>query len=266
MAARQRTAKHTARRKERRELAAQRAFARGAMYRLLSQALVYPTVEAVRALRETDLPSALALAPVLDDELPVLVEQLAQRFESKRLLTLQKAHRRVFPHVESGDCPSHETAYTGQNIFQETQDLSDLAGFFRAFGLELAERERPDHISVELEFMYVLTYKEGYALLHHGGENARLCRIVQRKFMDDHLGRWTPRFAELLSRNAKGGHLGAAAALVRAFLDHELALLRARPEAVSARPVREAPDPDEFVCPLAQDCPASEPGIQDAPS
>jgi TorA maturation chaperone TorD len=247
-------------------MVARRAFARGAIYRVLSQALVYPTIEAVRALRKADLPGALALAPMLDDELPALVEQLAQRFKGKRIPTLQKAHRRVFPHVESGDCPSHETAYTGQNIFQETQDLSDLAGFFRAFGLELAERERPDHISVELEFMYVLTYKEGYALLHHGGEKARLCRIVQRKFMDDHLGRWMPRFAELLARNAKGGHLEAVAALAAAFLHHELALLRARPEVVARRPLVKAPDPDDFVCPLAQDCPAPEAGGQDASS
>ena len=239
--------------------------ARSAVYRLLSQSLVYPTNEALCVLRDVDLPAALALVPTLDGALAALVEQLGQQVEGKSPGALQETYRHIFPHVESGDCPSHEMAYTAQNIFQETEDLSDLAGFFRAFGLELTERERPDHISVELEFMYVLTYKEAYALLHHGGEKARFCRTVQRKFMDDHLGRWAPRFVTLLARNAEDGHLRAAAILAQAFLDQEIALLRARPDAASVRPVIEAPDPDEFVCPLAEDCAVADAGGQDAP-
>jgi len=238
--------------------------ARSAVYRLLSQSLVYPTNEALCVLRDVDLPAALALVPTLDGALAALVEQLGQQVEGKSPGALQETYRHIFPHVESGDCPSHEMAYTAQNIFQETQDLSDLAGFFRAFGLELAEHERSDHISVELEFMYVLAYKEGYALLHHGAEKARLCRVIQRKFLEDHLGRWAFRFAELLASKAEGDHLRAVAALTQAFLDQELALLRARPEPVVGRGLVAAPDPDEFVCPLAQDCPVGEPGGQDA--
>jgi DMSO reductase family type II enzyme chaperone len=264
MTARQ-TATHAATQRERRALAAQRAFARSAIYRLLSQTLVYPSKEGASALRDADLPAALALAPALDDELAAAMVQLGRELEGRSETALQEAHRRVFLHVESGNCPSHETAYTAQNIFQETEVLSDLAGFFRAFGLELAQRERPDHISVELEFMYVLTYKEAYALLHHGGEKARFCRTVQRKFMDDHLGRWAPRFVTLLARNAEDGHLQAAAILAQAFLDQEIALLRARPDAISVRPVIEAPAPEDFVCPLAEDCAMADAGGQDAP-
>jgi TorA maturation chaperone TorD len=265
MATRPRTTEHEATQEERRAVAAQRAFARAAVYRLLAQSLAYPSVEAAQTLHEVDLPAAITLAPVLQDELPALIEQLGLQVDVADVQSLQDAYRSVFPHVDSGDCPSHETAYTAQNVFQETEDMSDLAGFFRAFGLELAEHQRPDHIGVELEFMYALTYKEGYALLHHGGDKARLCRVVQRKFMEDHLGRWAPHFAELLARNADGGYLKAVAALAGTFLRHELALLRARPEVVSARPAARAPDPDDSVCPLAQECLAPEQGGEDAP-
>lgn len=264
MATRRRTTERRATREERRALVAQRAFARAAVYRLLSQSLVYPTVDGLTSLRDVDLPAAVTLAPALQDELPPLIEQLGRRLDGASVQSLQDAHRRVFPHVESGDCPSHETAYTAENIFQETEKLSDLAGFLRAFGLELAKRERPDHISVELEFMYVLTYKEAYARLHHGSEKARLCRIVQRKFMEDHLGCWAPGFAELLARTAKDGHLAAVASLMETFLHQEQALLRARPETVAGRRPVAAPDPDEFTCPMAQDCPVAEPGDDDA--
>ncbi len=264
MTAAQRTKKRMARQAARRERAAERALARSAVYRLLSQTLVYPGAEAVSALQE-DLPQALAFAASFPDNVAPLLDGLAKQLDGKDAGALQSEHRHVFSHVQSADCPPSETAYTTQNVFQETQELSDLNGFFRAFGLELAERERPDHISVELEFMYVLTYKEAYALLHHDMEKARLCRIVQRKFMGDHLGRWALQFAELLGGMAGGGYLLSVAGLTKAFLTQELALLRARPDAVTGRRLPEAPDPDEFACPLAQDCPEAQLGGQDAP-
>ena len=262
MTATQRMTKQTARQAARRERAAERALARSAVYRLLSQTLVYPGAEAVSALHE-DLPQALACAASLPDGLAPLLDGLARQLDGKDAGALQSEHAHVFSHVQSADCPPGEIAYTTQNIFQETEELSDLNGFFRAFGLELAERERPDHISVELEFMYVLTYKEAYALLHHDMEKARLCRIVQRKFMADHLGRWALHFAELLGGTAGGGYLQSVAGLTKTFLTQELALLRARPDTVTGRRLPEAPDPDEFACPLAQDCPVADPGGQD---
>jgi len=262
MTATPRMTKHTARQVARRARAAERALARSAVYRLLSQTLVYPGAEAVSALHE-DLPQALACAASLPDGLAPLLDGLARQLDGKDAAALQTEHRRVFSHVQSVDCPPGEVAYTAQNIFQETEELSDLNGFFRAFGLDLAERERPDHISVELEFMYVLTFKEAYALLHHDMEKARLCRIVQRKFMSDHLGRWALHFAELLALAAGGGYLQSVAALTRAFLPGELALLRARPDAVTGRRLPDAPDPDDFACPLAQDCPVADPGGPD---
>lgn len=46
----------TQRREKRAERAAGRALARSALYRLLSQALVYPSGDAISALRGVDLP------------------------------------------------------------------------------------------------------------------------------------------------------------------------------------------------------------------
>ena len=158
------------------------------------------------------------------------------------------------------DCPPCETLYTARHLFQETQELSDIGGFFRAFGLDLAERERPDHISVELEFMHVLTYKEAYALLHHGPTKARLCRRAQRQFMKDHLGRWAPLFAQRLQEKAGGGYFGSVAALLEAVISAEVRLLRARPEAVFASPQWRTTDPEDDGCPAVDECPLVTPG------
>ncbi len=238
----------------RKERAAERALSRSALYQLLSQALVYPSEEAVAALQEVDLPQAQRAAVRLPARVTPLLAAFAEQLRSADATQLQTEHRRIFTHILSLDCPPCETFYTASHIFQETQELSDIGGFFRAFGLEMADKERLDHISVELEFMHFLTYKEAYALTHHGPAKARLCRDVQRKFVQDHLGRWATRFAQRLGQKANGGYYGCLASLVEAYLTTEVGLLRTHPEAVTVRADWRTQSPRDFSCPVAEGC------------
>jgi DMSO reductase family type II enzyme chaperone len=230
------------------------------LYQLLSQSLVYPSEEAVAMLKQTDLPQAQQMAGELRPPVALQLLALAEQLQCTDAAALQAEHRRIFSHILSLDCPPCESVYTTRDVFQQTQELSDIAGFFRAFGLELADRERPDHISVELEFMHFLTYKEAYAVIHHGPSKARLCREVQRKFMQDHLGRWAFQFAKRLREKAGEGYFGCVASLVEALLSAEIAFLRARPEAVVAGPDWRGLNPDDDSCPAAGECPMAEVG------
>lgn len=69
---------------------------------------------------------------------------------------------------------------TKQNI------LADIAGFYRAFGLN-AVGERVDHISVELEFMSFLLIKEALA---PDKEKAEICMDALKKFFNEHIVTW----------------------------------------------------------------------------
>lgn len=218
----------------RREQAAARHFARSAAYRLLSQATMYPSDDVITMLRGEDLLQAEAAAEILEETFSTPLAAFAKELQNSSPDDLQREHGRIFSHLLSLDCPPSETVYTAREIFEETAELSDIAGFFRAFGLELAERERPDHITVELEFMHLLTSKEAYAHLYHGAEKARLCRVVQRKFVEAHLGRWGRQFAHQLAARAAGGLFAATATLIDAFLADEVTYLRAQPEVLRA--------------------------------
>jgi DMSO reductase family type II enzyme chaperone len=244
----------------RRELAAGRGLARSALYQLLSQALSYPSQETLETLAEVDLPQAQRAANHLPAQIAPMLTALEEHVQGTDVVQLQAEHRRVFTHILSPDCPPCETLYTAPHIFQETQELADIRGFFRAFGLEPAERERPDHITVELEFMHFVTYKEAYALLHHGSAKARLCREAQRKFMQDHLGRWAVPFARRLEEKAGGGYFGAVASLAETFISAEVAFLGARPAAAVASPDWRTVSAEDEGCAATDECPLVESG------
>jgi TorA maturation chaperone TorD len=220
----------------------------------LSQALIYPDDDVVAAMVETDLPQAreaAAFLPVdLDPELAAFGDQMADISLSE----LKSLHGHVFSHVVSADCPPCEAFYTAKEIFQETSELADIAGFFKAFGLTLAEGERVDHISVELEFMHFLTYKEAYAQTHHDPARARFCRETQRKFLRDHLGRWGTHFARLLDQKADGGYYSGLASLLAKFVSSEVAFLRADPEVKLVSQDWRSADSDELSCPIGEAC------------
>jgi DMSO reductase family type II enzyme chaperone len=176
------------------------ALARSAGYRLLSQAFAYPTPDAVRRLREEDLPFALALTPHLEADLAESVTALSKALHGLRTSQLERAYAECLSHVHSPDCPPYETDFTAGDVFRQTQELADLAGFYRAFGMEGSdgERERPDHVSVELEFMHLLTYKEAWALAQGDQGGAEICREAEADFLTDHVLKWLPEFARRL--------------------------------------------------------------------
>jgi DMSO reductase family type II enzyme chaperone len=153
------------------------------------------------------LPAALrALGPAGDSPLAAIAEETAALLETVEPEEVEEEYHRTFGHQISQDCPLYETQFLGGQVFQQVQQLADIAGFYLAFGLEVAEGagERADHISLELEFMQVLAYREAYARTHHGPTEVDLLRDGQRAFLRDHLTRWIPTLARLVERKAAG--------------------------------------------------------------
>lgn len=173
----------------------ERAHARGAIYLYLSTLFVYPEAPAWQTLQEPsveDLEYALCLLGWSADE----TAQVQKRLQEMARENFAAEHVAIFGHTAAGELRPYEAGYGTNHVFQETQCLADVAGFYRAFGLEpcQVQRERPDHIAVELEFMHVLARKEAYALMHQWMEHANLCCDAEVSFLRDHLGRWAPSF------------------------------------------------------------------------
>ena len=103
----------------------------------------------------------------------------------------------------------------------------DVLDAYRAGGFEVAEdfRELPDHVAVELEFLYVLIFRENAA--RRDGRPADLLEAdaLRRGFLGRHLGRWVGPFAQACQAGAECGFYRELAELTRRFV----ALEQARP-------------------------------------
>jgi DMSO reductase family type II enzyme chaperone len=203
-----------------------------------------------------------AAAPLLPEVAAALQSQLKpEAFDS--FLTEYLA---AFGHAARGRCPLNEIEYgdiKADPLFQPHR-LADLAAFYRAFGLEVAADadERHDHICLELEFMCVLAAKEAYALEQQlDPEELSICRDAQKRFLREHLGRWTPAFARRLARTAGDTPLGALANFTRSFVEAECARYGISPgsEDLLLRPVDEAAESMCNSCGVPQTPPGAVP-------
>ena len=102
-----------------------------------------------------------------------------------------------------------------------TVDARDRYG---KVGLDLSEsfKDAPDHIAVELEFMYYLICKEIEAIGTGAADEAADQVLRQRSFLAAHLGVWASHFTGQLESEAKTGFYRHLAVATRAFVAEDL--------------------------------------------
>lgn len=155
--------------------------------------------------------------------------------------SIAQEHDRMFGHSLSKDAPAYETSYGSAHIFMQSHELADIAGFYRAFGMNPTGLERPDHLAVEMEFMHWLLIKEEHA--RGRPDAAEVCREARRAFLRDHLGRWVGAFAARVRGLGISKFYASLADLVASFVREDCQALAVEPAAVNAAELRQ-PEPD----------------------
>ena len=211
------------------EGAADLALCRSALWEALALGFRPPTDETVARLASDEGAQALADAAALLDvdgktDLTARVLGLAR---GDGVAALEDSFRRLFGHTARGAVPPYETEYGEDSLFLPAQEMSDLAAFYRAFGLTVnaAAHERLDHIACECEFLVVLARKEAYALERDHAAMVEAAGRAARVFLRDHLGRWGPAFGGKLARMDPDGFYGILGDLCQAFVTYECARL-----------------------------------------
>lgn len=157
---------------------------------------------------------------------------------------LAEEYDRVFGLQTPRDFPPYETEFLpNSEPFFRSQQMADIAGFYKAFALQPSKqaRERPDHASLELEFMAMVLLKRRMAAERDDAcrdpvETIEICDDVFVKFFESHIDWWLPAFGRLVEVRDSGGFYGALARYLCAFLAGERGFLGLEPSRLRAKP------------------------------
>jgi len=196
-------------------------------YKTLALAFHRPNRELLAGLRETEVFGG------------VLAEDVD-------LDSITREYTRIFSLTVAGGIAPYELEYGDPGAFSKTQRMADVAGFYQAFGMELAAQERVDYIGAELEFMQWMALKESRGREVGKDEQVRVCRDAAAEFMNDHLGRWAPFFGEQLALAARHPLYVTLGRTLGDFIKKECARLGVEPDVITLP----APQPStgEFNC------------------
>ncbi len=170
---------------------------RARVYGLLSHLFQPPkkgTAAEIRFRRLPDLDASLAAlgaGPELRDAAAELSSALSDA-DDRELVDDWEANFESSGKLQFSPTETAHTAKNGQEAWVKTFRIADIAGFYKAFGLEVIPgTDRPDHLGAELEFLEVLALKEAVALDQGDATGAGVCAEATRWFLEEHLGEWT---------------------------------------------------------------------------
>jgi DMSO reductase family type II enzyme chaperone len=177
-------------------LEARQAAARSLAYKVFALMFEYPDGERGETIRSGELVARLrealvAIDPTIDD----VANWDALRDAGEQADDLAVEFTRLFD-VGAGapPCPLHGGLYFGARM----KTMEEAVRFYNFFGLTLSEtqRELPDHLTTQLEFLHFLAFREA-EVLEEGADPGSWQR-AQRDFVARHPGRWVPELRKRL--------------------------------------------------------------------
>jgi TorA maturation chaperone TorD len=153
-----------------------------------------------------------------------LAESVASLKESetdKALLELAAEYAGLFLGVRHMPPHPSESVYTSRErlIMQKARD--EVLAIYKSMGLQRFDkfREPEDHIAIELQFMADMCGKTSEALKDGKEAEAKKYLDVQRNFLNEHLAKWVPSFADDILKGAKREFYRAIAKITKGYVE-----------------------------------------------
>lgn len=140
-----------------------------------------------------------------DPELGEQARRLGAAFAEQDLQTLLVDYTRLF----LGPVDPRARPYASCWLRGEPDSMQDSAtgtlALYREGGFELGEdfHDRPDHVAVELEFLYLLTFNRRRAAQARDLPALARAEALRRRFLGEHLGAWIGPFAAAVAAGAQ---------------------------------------------------------------
>lgn len=173
--------------------------------------------------------SVLEAARRADPDLVENARRLGEAFAAERLEDLLVDYTRLFLGPGGALANPYGSVWLGTEKTVMQDSTMAVLGLYQEGGFEIAGdfRELPDHIAAELEFLYLLLFRENQA--RHAGDGAEQAQAagLRRRLLDEHLARWAVPFTDAVLEGAQSDFYRELGRLTAAFIAKEAE--RARP-------------------------------------
>ena len=148
------------------------------------------------------------------------IKEIASSSDKLELLEVDFSHLFVGPFKLLA--PPYGSLYLENTSTVMGNSTIDAKKRYSEEGLEINLKEVPDHIAIELEFMYFLISKELERAESGETQESSDYRGKEELFLRDHLARWVGAFADNIIENAETPFYKKLAYLTKEFIEEDL--------------------------------------------
>ncbi|MDP2242053.1 MAG: molecular chaperone TorD family protein [Burkholderiales bacterium] len=167
--------------------------------------------------------SMLDAATRIHPDLAAHARRLGEEFSAAEPESLLLDYTRLFLG------PSHIIAKPYGSVWLEKEhslmqeSTMAVEALYQEGGFEIGEdfRELPDHIAVELEFLYLLIYRINEARRNDDPQALRAMTGLRKRLLGEHLGSWIGPFSAAVRAGAQSGFYRELAELTERFIRME---------------------------------------------
>lgn len=200
----------------------ERGIARADLCRFLAACYYQPEPEFAE---EKLFDSMLAAASRISPEFAARAHRLRDAFATDDAETLTVDYTRLFlGPVDTLAQPYGSTWLSGRQALMQDSTV-EVRQLYEEGGFEIDDgfRELPDHVAAELEFLYLLIFRETEAQRNGDLDSATALTALRERFLTGHLGAWIGPFTRAVESGAQTTFYRELAELTRLFVMAESA-------------------------------------------
>lgn len=159
----------------------------------------------------------------IDPDLAASVRRLGEAFVTAGLEDLLVDYTRLFLGPIDAVARPYGSVWLGsESTLMQNSTMAVLA-LYAEGGFEIDDdfHDLPDHVAAELEFLYLVTFRQNQARAAGDAEALATMAALRARFLDEHLGRWVASFAAAMRSGAETAFYRDLAVLTERFVAME---------------------------------------------
>lgn len=200
------------------------AGAREDLCRFLSACYYEPTTDFTA---EHLFESMQTAAAAIDAELADGARRLGAAFVAEELQSLLVDHTRLFIGPSQPAAMPYASFWSTRDTSERHEATMAVVDFYTQGGFDVSDdlHELPDHVAIELEFLYALIFAQNHPAADDDRDDRASTRTLYRRFVAEHLSCWFGDFAAAVKTAAETAFYRELVAVTARFIQLEQALL-----------------------------------------